>query len=570
MSKASLSKVPKNGGWGISTDGKDPKLCTNFYADVTEKVYIYRVPESKPTTHVTLQARFSDGESEAFTVALSDLDKVNWADIDDRCILYPDVAPATAQRYIVNHIREKLPDAETKTQYRICKVGNYTVGDESGYCIGGEVLRPPQADRSIVIEPEGICGTLDYDPDLAEEEAIVDMFELMSLFPNLGRVLLAYNLLFLMWQLYAFAWKAPRFCLYIEGVTGAGKTTVSQFFCQLYNRRKGIEPPPRFDSSPAWLVQNLSELSHCVRVFDDLCPTDAKDVQREQEKTVIKVIRIIGDAVWPHRVNDTKREPPAVGVVLIGEYLIKGTESDMARFLPIEVSPLDDETIQRLTVFQQENPLVTSTFYRNFIRWTVDNHDWAKAFLKEWWAAYGRSDFTAFGTKVHPRLRETHYYMNTAYAMFLEYCTEKGCILEEDARALHESFLKLLTELVLAQQVRVDEGKTNTKPDARIDYLAFIRELYKSGRFRLAPSAKEFNTEAHDGVVHLGRLYIYGESFRRIIGAANANLTAVLDDLESRGALVLGNELEKDRTVQLFINPKEKRRCYAIFLTHLK
>ena len=570
MSKGT-SMLSKNGGWGISTEGKDPKLCTNFYVAATEKVYIYRVPESKPTTYITLQARFSDGESEAFTVALSVLDKINWADVDDRCILYPNIAPATAQRYIATHIREKLADVAAEERYRLGRVGYHSVEGEPVYCAGGEIIRSPQADRSIVIEPEEIRDILDFDPTLSEEETAAEMFGLISLFPDVGRILLSYNLLFLMRELYVFAWKAPLFCLYVYGKSDSRKTTLCTFLCQLYDRRKGIVRPPRFDSSIPQLVRILYSKSDSVVVFDDLCPSESKEIQRKQEKALLQIVRIIGDGIKPGRVDmkasDLEMPPPKVGAVLTAEYLVSGTASDMARFLAIEVSPPDNETQGKLAVFQKDKPLVVSTFYRNFIQWTIDNYDWAKEFLAEWWRTYGQSDFTAFGTKVHGRLRETHYYLNTAYIMFLTYCTGKGVISEDDAKALHESFLKLLTELALAQQARVEEGKINTNSGVKIDYLAFIRELYKGGEFRLAPSAKEFNIETHDGVVHLGRLYLYGESFRRIIRATNVNLTDALDDLDSRGALVLGS---KDRTVQLFVSPKEKRRCYAIHLTHLK
>jgi len=563
-----------NGKFGIFTDDTVPKLVAKFLVEILGKVVVHRIPETKPTVYVKLRACFEDKSfSDEITVPLSEVDRIKWADVDIRCLLPPGVAEARAQRFITNNIREKLPGVEPDVEYRLNRVGVHIIGSGAVFCGGGdvEVIQPQHpGGNSSVIKSEGIPYSLDFDPELTEEEAVAEMFELISLFPDVGRILLAYNLLYLMRELYVYAWAPPRFCLYVHGITDSRKTTVCTFVSQLYDRSKGIARPPRFDSSPASLVKILYSKSDCVLTIDDLCPSDNKDFERQQEKALSQIVRIIGDGVKPGRVNmkdlDQEMPPPEVGVVLTGEYLI-GTGSDAARLLPIEVTPPDNETLQRLTEFQQNKPLVVSTVYRNFIQWFITNYDWAQEFLKEWWVAYGESGFTAFGTKVHGRLRETHYFLNTAYVMFLEYCTEKGFISEDEVEALRQSFLQLLTGLVQEQQVRVEQGKLSNKSTVKVDGLAFVREQFVGGKFKLAPYAKEFNVDVHDGVIHLNRLYLYGKNFCKILDAANISLDEVLDDLDNQGALVTG---PKDRTVQLYVNAGEKRRCYAIFLTHLK
>jgi len=571
--KTTLQLPPKNGGWGITTDDKASKLVCNFQFEVLSIVDVLRIPEAKSTPHIKLKLCFGLTEYIVFTVPISKLEKINWLEKDTKCILYPDVAPAKAQRYIANNIREKLPGVRTETLYKLCQVGLHIINGEPVFCTGGAVIRPPDADtRGSIIEPDEIRLTLDTNPDIAEVEAIADMYELLDMFPDIGRILLAYNIMCIMRELYDYAWEPPRFCLYVYGASDTKKTTLCTFVSQLYNRSKGREHPLRFDSSPASLVKALYSRSDCAIVFDDLCPLESQSAQRKQENTLVDVVRIIGDGITPGRVNmadpDMEMPPPKVGAILTGEYLLETSESTAARMLPMETSIPSDETLQRLAALMQEKKLVVPTLYHNFILWLMANYDWVKGSIKGWWTAYSASAFEVIGMKVHGRLREAYYNLSTAYAMFLEYSTEKSFVAEDEAIELYHSLLHLLTGLVHAQQTRIDQDKLKSAPTptAMLDTLAHIRKLYSDGAIRLAPSAKEFNEAQHDGVVHLNRLYIYGERFRNYIATAGANLDKALDSLDARGALV---RLDNDRTVQL-VTDNGKRRCYAIFMSHLR
>ena len=574
--EAKISPPPPNGGWGISIDKgvSEPTWITNFHIEVKDRIDVYNDSESETIPHVMLKLSFGpEQHSEEFIEPLSALDKIKWYSKDTRSRLYPDVAEPTAQRHIADYIRERLPGTKPKKQYRLKRLGVNIIEGEAVFCTGGEVIRPPHdgdSDGPIIV-PDSIPHTLDYDPDLSEEEAAADTILLISLFPDFGRTLFAYNLMCLLWLLYKFAWKVPRFCLYIYGLTASLKTTLSAFISQIYNRSKGIENPPRLNSSIPKAVELIYEKDHCAIILDDLFPSDTVQIQRKQEETLSEVTRIIGDGVKPGRVKgyDKNMGPPTAGVIFTAEYLLAGAESTLARLLPIEVAPPSHETRQRLVSFINDKPLAVSTFYRNFICWVISNYDGAQESLKACWDTYSKLDFAAhYGMGVHDRLRETHYYLNTAYVMFLQYCSEKGFISEDDADALRQSFLELLTDLVLEQEGRIKQSKL-LKQEIKFDYLAHIRKLHMDGTFKLAPSAKKFNAKVHDGVIHLGCLCIYGKRFREIFDTANVNLDVVLDDVKSQGALQMQSK-KGNKTIQIFISKKEKRRFYAIKLTHLK
>ena len=569
---------PPNGGWGIAieTDNKEPKWVTNFYVKVDSMIDIFSSPQTEPTPHLKLKLCFRDGKySKEFIEPLSKLDKINWVDKDIRCIIHPDITPATAQRYIANHVREKLPRTSQK-QYRLKDVGMHFVEKEPVYYAGSEVIRPPHKEGSDrpVIEPGSVRYSLDFNPNLTEEEAVADMFELMSLFPDFSRPVMAYNLAYFMRELYAHAWEPPRFCIYTYGLSDSRKTTLSELLCRLYNRSKGRQSLPRLDTSIAQSVRIIYSASNCVHVFDDLCPSDSNDVVRYQEKTFSQIVRIIGDGIEPGRVDikglDEEKPPPSAGVILTGEKYSIRTPSTAARMLPIEVAPPSDETLGRLVEFQKVKRLSVSTFYRNFIQWIIANYTWAQDFLSKWWDAYSNFSFAAqYGVELHGRLKETHYYMNTSYIMFLEYCSEKGFISEGETEKLRQSFLELITKLVLDQQAWYDQCNIN-KLDIQIDYLTYFRKLHMDKTLSLAPSVKEFDEEIHDGIIHLGCLCIHGERFREIIEAANANPDEVLDDLQAQGALRFQSGKKRKKTIQVYIKENKKKRFYAIKLTHLK
>jgi hypothetical protein len=238
--------------------------------------------------------------------------------------------------------------------------------------------------------------------------------------------------------------------VFLHGLTGTKKTTLAAFITQIYNRAKGIMSPVRLNASLPAAVAVLYEKADCAVVLDDLFPTDDKERRRQQEDTLIEVIRIIGDGIEPARMRGytVAKKPPTCGVVFTGEYLI-GVGSDAARLLPVEMTPPDGE---RLKWFQ-DRPLLVSTFYHGFIQWFVDNFNEIVNLLKAWRKAY--QDVT-FG--VHDRLQETHFFMNTAYAMLLQYVHDKGLLSDQDAQSLHRSFWRLLTDLVRAQDLRVNQG----------------------------------------------------------------------------------------------------------------
>lgn len=535
------------------------KSICNFCPEVLGVVNVYSNATAEHVPHVKLRLRFmgdSVGDnpfSKAFTEPIPMLDEVNWLGKDTRCRFHPGMNAGRAKRYIADAVRKDLAYVSAERLYRLNRLGGYVIEGEPVFCVGGGLIRPPanhndQAD----IKADSIPYNLDVDPNISEGEAIADILELISLFPNAGIILLTHNCLCLMRMLYETVWKSPRFCIFLHGLTGTMKTTVSSFLAQAYNRSKGIQSPPRLNASVAAAVAILYEMDDCVKVLDDLFPTDDSSIRRHQEEILIEITRVVGDGIEPARMRGHKiaKAPPTCGVVFTGEYLL-GSGSTAARLLPVEMTPPDSAKLKEF----QDKPLLISTFYYGFVKWIIENYSGVQALLKAWREAYNDVDLG-----VHARLQETHFFMNTAHAMLLQYCHERGSLSDTDANSMHLSYQNLLTFLIHEQDLRVKQT-TNHEPIV-VDYLKPIRDAYNSDSFILANSPKQFVSEIHDGLIHNECLCLRGDKLRELF--PSTPLEEIADKLEAQGAL---RRSGKYRAIQIY--GTKGKRFYAIKLHQL-
>ena len=540
----------------IIQDEAGKNVC-NFRPEVQALVDAYADSNAEPERYVKLRLSFEGEEfRDEITVPLSQLENYDWLGKDVRCQLNPEMSPSKAKRYIACEVRKVLSSMTPRKQYRLKRLGWHMIEGIPVFNTGGGLICPPSFEgKEFDVELESTSLSMDIDESLSEAEAIAGMLELVSLCPNAGRIILAKCLLYIMRAAYADAWKSPCCCVFLHGKTGTKKTTLSAFLTQMYNRDKGIASLPRLNASISSAVAIIGEKSDCVVVLDDLFPSNSREIRRKQEETLLEITRIIADAIEPARKRGNKvtKAQPTCGVLFTGEYLV-GTGSTAVRLLPVEMTAPDGE---RLKEFQAQ-PLMVSTFYHGFITWFVSNYFDVRESLKEWDHAYNGQHFA-----VHDRLKETHFFLNTAYAMLLQYCLDKGVLSEQDAEVLHRSFRKLLTNLVRAQQERVEQGEVSE--DERIDFLARIRAMFHSGEIALAANPELFKdrNSRYDGVIHNGELCLRGDTLRRIF-------PGIPPEDVARGLLSKGILRRCSKDLQIQINSTGGKRFYAIPLDKLQ
>lgn len=514
--------TPSIGGTKISNFGVAVHRILDVYTDSS--------PEAIRHAEISLILE-DDSSSKKVSVALSELSATNWSKIDHRAAIIPQITVAQANRYIDSAIRKALDGLPVTTVYRMSHPGLYKINGETVFCTGGEVIRPSSgAAEGAEIELEAIHQHLDYDPNVPEEEAVAEILNLIALFPDPGRIVLSQTLVSFMRQAYEDAGKAPSFSVFLYGPSGTQKSTLASFLTQVYNRDEGIAAPTRLSASIAAAVDLLMNTVDQVLVFDDLFPSDSKQVRQKQEELLSEITRYIGDGTIPTRMKGGKLRQgrPKCGVLFTGEYLI-GEGSDAARLLPVKMTKPDTTALRHF----QDRPLMVSTFYRNFIIWLVESYGEVVAYLKEWLDEYRKGDLG-----VHDRLRETHFFLNTAYLLLLQYCGEKGVLSENEIALLHKDFLNLLSELVRDQNERVCPTASVQSPQGNA--LDRIRELYRSKQLSIADDKRQFSDQQHDGVIHKGCLCLRPQALSRFF--PSNNIEGIARELDDQGALNKGKD----------------------------
>jgi hypothetical protein len=520
-------------------DDKGNVLCY-FSLEVRSIVDVYRSSEKEPERHVKIRLYFDEERySDDFVIPLLQLEKFNWLAKNERCRFNPKISEIKVKRYLADEIRANLPEAPVEKQYILDSLGCHVIEGVRVFNTGEGLIWPsPIKENWPDIKPVTSPFHLDIDATLKEDEALAGMLKLISLCPNAGRIILAHTLLYIMRSAYVDVGKSPCVSVFLHGESNLKKTSLSALMTQLHNLGSGIESPPRLNSSISAAIKIIFGKSDCVVVLDDLFPADSKQIRHKQEEVLSEITRIIGDGVEPARMRGGKlaKTPPTCGVLFTGEYLI-GTGSTAARLLPVEMTPPDQESLRKF----QTQPLIVSTFFRFFIEWFISNYDWIRDQLNKWANAYLKTRIVA-----HDRLNETHFFLNTAYVMLMQYCYVKGFLSQEEVKRIHHFFGVLLRDLVREQQERVTKGTLGKAKD--FDCLSRIRSLYQATEFHLAENAEEFKSGEYDGVIHNGCLCLRGATLRKFF-PAYSRLGEIGDVLLAQGALEPGT---KKKTKQIF------------------
>ena len=201
-----------------------------------------------------------------------------------------------------------------------------------------------------------------------------------------------------------------------------------------------------------------------------------------------------------------------------------------------------------------------STFYYYFIRWYISNFDSICELLKEWATVY-----RSIKTGIHDRLQETQFCLEAAYKLYLTYRREKGFISKTESLDDYDSFYNQLRALIVEQNDRVNQV-TRANPD--INYLTIISTIYRTKRFKLVESVKDFEAKEHDGIIHKEHLYLRRDKLIKRIRAVEptADFDEVLTSLKKQDALKTGS---KSNSRQIH-GGRNNLRFYVIKLSKLR
>lgn len=537
--------------WYLNDENNKP-VCT-FVPKAVNVIKTVGATGTKDFVRVNLY--FKEGESKEISVPLSKLDQIDWFSLDKRCIVNPNYK--NGSKYIGNLIRTGLNKIPTEVCYSLDKLGVNQIGDTILFAAGDRVITRSSATVVSNFKLEQLPFRLDIDQKLSEREAFEGMRELISLSPEIGRVLIAHVISGVARAAFKEAGLTPCAVLVIVGESGMLKSHYIPHMTQLYNRADEIKAVTRFNSTHRFIEDVLHEFSECTAVIDDLHSAESKGIKRRNENAAEEIIRRISDDTGRgyKEGNASVQKEFRGNVVFIGEYII-GKASTIPRALVVNLTKRPDGRI--LDKYQRQQPLLVSTFYFYFIQWYVDHFEDIRNEIDVRLTKFREA--TA-GSNIHGRLCDTQFYLQIAYMIFIEFCRESGFISTEDAEDEYKFFSTQLAGLIRTQQAKFNADKE--RPGG-VDYLKLLRKLFKSNSFQLADSIEQFNPNKYDGLFHYDCLCLRGESLDKKI---EKNFPAfkhndVIEELLNKNALKL---VKEKHTVQI-----KGLRFYAIKLSSLK
>ena len=493
--------------------------------------------------HVKLELHFIYGQNKIISIPFPEIDSIKWFEIDKRCIISP--FRHKAGKCLALAIKLSLSKARKQRVLLLDRPGIFNIGGRIIYVAGDKIIGN-LSERVIIEDEESIHDVdlaplpfkLDIDLKLTIQKAFDGMRELICLSRETGRPIVAHVISGITRTAFKDAGMTPCAVLVIVGKTGSLKTHYVPHLAQLYDRANGIKPDTRFNSTLRYIEDTLYETCEFTKVIDDISTAASAQIKRTNEHSAEEIIRRVSDDTGRGRMEGkTMVQRDFRGnVIFIGEYSV-GKESSVPRALVVNITSPPDGRI--LDKYQRQHPLLVSTFYYYFIEWYVANYYDIVAELD--------ARFTKLRSVLvkgtHGRLRDTQFYLQTAYMLFLQFCEDSGFITADEAQEDYLDFGRQLAGLIEEQHKRANPDKEESK---KIIYMKLIRKLYRNDSIRYADNKKQFikNPDKYDGLIHYGCLCLRRDKLEKRLrdAVSEAKIDDAIHELVDRNALKLVQE----------------------------
>ena len=493
----------------------------------------------------------SNKESKIVKIKYSELNSDKWilSILGVKYCLFP---INKAYEYLKVYMSQQFENISAEIEY--IHVGWRVIDNRFVYLHGGGAIGG--YNLNITGDKEKIIR---IDSGINKEKALIDSINMINISDNKLKTvpLLIYSHLAVIREVYVQAGFEPHFIMWIYGLTGSMKTSVSKVFFNLFNRERDYISGTFKDTKTAVEIK-ASEYKDSILLLDDYHPTTLSTEKKAMESLASHVLRIYGDGISKSRSNKNlgkaQEYPPRGLCVITGEDIIGG-ESSVARFIGIEVCPGDYKT--DVLTYYQNNPLVYSTHIYYFIEWVSENFYKIMNFIKCNFNFYRNEVLNEFR---HKRLSDSYAFLCLTYDILFEYCNNTN---NTDISILFYNIKNIIKEVIKLHE------QSTTNQDPAILYLIAIQELILSKRCKVLDKNENKN-ENSNIIGYKDDDYYYlipGVAYNNVIEfwkrqniefpVSSDRVNKALDELKIIKTSLEGNTIK--RTVKNSINGERKR-----------
>ena len=495
----------------------------------------------------------SNSESKTVKIKYNELNSDKWilSVLGVKYCLFP---ISKAYEYLKVYIAQQFENISAETEY--IHVGWRVINNRFVYLHGGGIIG--DYNPNITGDKEKV---IIRDRGINKENALMDSINMIYISNDMLKTvpLLIYSHLAVMREVYVQAGFEPHFIMWVYGLTGSMKTSVSKIFFNLFNRDKDYISATFKDTKTAVEIKT-SEYKDSVLLLDDYHPTTLSTEKKAMESLASHILRIYGDGISKSRSNKNlgkaQEYPPRGLCVITGEDIIGG-ESSVARFIGIEVCPGDYQT--NILAYYQNNPLLYSTHMYYFIEWVSKNFNRITQIIKGNFLSYRDSMLNYFR---HKRLSDSYAFLCLTYDILFEYCTS---VINIDMRNIF--YKKDYIKNIIKETIKLHEQST-TNQDPAILYLMAIQELILSKRCKVVD--KNENKNENNIIGYKDDEYYYlipGVAYNNVVEfwkkqniefpVGSDRVNKALDELKIIKTSLEGNTIK--RTIKVTINGERKR-----------
>lgn len=225
------------------------------------------------------------------------------------------------------------------------------------------------------------------------------------------------------------------FCLYLQGKTQSGKSTIASLFTSLFGRFSATTPPCSFNATSN-AIRELSFISKDLPLWiDDANPVKDKNEQRKQDNIKQDIARSAGDNSTRIKLNSDSTikaiHPPRCYYLITGEDSFDIGQSGLARVFTVSVKRCRKD-IKQLQQFALKGELSRATAC--YIQFIIDHYELMQITFENIYNSNLVNLANKFG---ECRLTtQTALLMSSLYCL-LYFCSHTGVITSDQATELY-------------------------------------------------------------------------------------------------------------------------------------